>query len=123
VLAISLGILIFFIFWPNFVVTTLLGAKFLPITPYLKLIGIALMITTAAKVFIFYFMAAKQRWFIYPFILLSITQIVLIIRNHRTISDIVTSLLVTGSLLLLCMLIVHIAELIKERKTLTVKEA
>jgi hypothetical protein len=105
---ISLGVLSSFFLLPELIVTSLLGAKYLPIASSLGTFGIAMTASALAKVFVYFFLATEKINFLYPFTLLTFVQIGLILFFHSNIGQITNALLITSLLLLVCLTLTYV---------------
>ncbi len=117
VFGISIIILLFYYFLPEFTVTLLFSAKYLPIAGYLGVFGLSMMLGALASVFIYYFMAIHAKKFIYPFGIVTLVQIISIMLWHQSIFVITLDLLFTSLLLLLTMAVTYVLERQKKPPT------
>lgn len=104
--AASAAVLLLLVLAPEFMVRTLLGPKYLPITPYLAPFGLAMALTALTKVPIYYSMAVHKTAFLYPFAAMTVLQVALIARYHQDIGQI-TAVLLWTSLALLALLLLQ----------------
>ncbi|HYE22813.1 MAG TPA: oligosaccharide flippase family protein [Verrucomicrobiae bacterium] len=102
------GVIIFFFYtFPNFTINLLFGADYLEVAPYLGLFGLIMLLGSLSKTFVNYFIARHQTYFIYPFIVTTIVQIILIVLFHENIRQIVNILLITNILLLISQIVIY----------------
>ncbi len=107
-LVVSAVVITFFYMVPDFAVKLLFGADYLEIAPYLGIFGLTMLLGSLSKIFVSYFMARHQSNFIYPFAVLTLAQIILIMWFHSSIDQIVKNLLITNIGLFISMVIIHL---------------
>jgi O-antigen/teichoic acid export membrane protein len=84
----SAAVLILLMLFPEQMIKILLGVKYIPIAKYLPLFGLAMTFAALSKVFIYYFMAAHNKIYIWVFGLLTALQVALIMLFHEDIFQI-----------------------------------
>lgn len=113
--AISIVILILFLALPELIVTILFGSKYLMVAPYLGLFGLVMLCVALSRALVNYFMAVHNNRFIYPFGILAVVQIVLIVLFHQNILQIIYSLLASSVLLLVSLAIIYLTQAKKSK--------
>ncbi len=106
----SLVLLLLFTVVPEFVVTALIGKSYLAVAPSLSVFGVALTCAALAKVFIYFFMAAKKNAFLYPLTALTLLQVGCIAFFHESITQVIYSLLGTSIALLIAVVVLYFTQ-------------
>ena len=99
----GIPILLVFGFFPAWVVRFTLGQRYISVAPYLLPYGGGFLLGALGMVFVYYFLASRDRWFVYPLCVVIITQIAAIITWHGSIRQVTTTMLLTGVLFLVSM--------------------
>ncbi len=107
-LLVSGVILCFFFFAPNFTINLLFGREYLDVAKFLGWFGLVMLLGSLSKIFVNYFIARHQSFFIYPFALAVILQVTIIVMYHNSIQQILYNLILTNILLLASMVAVYL---------------
>lgn len=94
VLAVSAAGLVVYALFPAFIVTTLAGAAFAPAAPYVFSYGVATVFLAALNVVVTYKMGVHQFDFLVPLGLVTAVEILGVSFHHRTLTDVISVLLV-----------------------------
>jgi len=90
---------------PNFIVNTIFGSSYISAVPLIGLFGIALGIFSLLQIFMTYNLAIEKYNFIYIFLAGIIIEIAGIYFYHSTLLDVVKTVLVTSSFIIISMII------------------
>jgi O-antigen/teichoic acid export membrane protein len=105
VFLISMSITAFYFLFPNFIVNILYGKEYLAISPLLGYFGIFMLLFSLVNVLVFYDLSVGKLKFIPVLFFATLIEMLLIILYHNTISQIIFSLVILMSGLLLYMIL------------------
>ena len=114
----SAAVLAAYYFFPELIIKILYGSKFIVVSNYLFLFGLAMFMLTLVNILIYYFLSIKKLSFVWIVILSAVGELLLIYFRHGNIQTIIYNLLITFSFLFVSLFILYVY-LKKER----IKEA
>lgn len=96
---------IFYILFPNFIISVLMGSKYLKATSLLSLYGLSMFSFAIVSIMVNYYMAVQKYFFVFLMFLFAILEVVLISLFHQTLASVVYCVMVTGYILAVASLI------------------
>jgi O-antigen/teichoic acid export membrane protein len=108
VAVLSLVIMIVFTMFPDIIVKLLFGAQYLPISPYLGKMSLAMFLLILINVFFNYYFSIGKYKFIFYFFIFSVCEIILMVLFHSNFNQIINSIIATYGGLILCLGISYI---------------
>lgn len=103
-------VLFFYFFASDLVVKILFGIKYIEISSNLFIFGLAMLFNSLSQVFIYFFMAVDNKYFLKFFAFAIISQILLIVFFHASISQITLSLLVSCFVMFVIMSFIYLKQ-------------
>jgi O-antigen/teichoic acid export membrane protein len=96
---------IFYIFFPNFIISVLMGSKYSEASSLLSLYGLSMFSFAIVSIMVNYYMAVQKYFFVFLMFLFAILEVVLISLFHQTLASVVYCVMVTGYILAVASLI------------------
>jgi len=110
ILLISLLVLLFYYFMPEFVINILYGKDYLSISQYLFRFGFSMFLFTLVDLLVYYFLAIKKLVFLVFIIISLLLEVSLIYFFHSSIGQIINNLIYTFSFLLFSLLAIFLID-------------
>jgi O-antigen/teichoic acid export membrane protein len=91
---------LFFILFPKFVISILLGEKYLSLVTLLPLLSVSLFLISVLNLFVSYFLALRDKELLRISVITSIAFVLLLCYFNNSIKEIIISFILTSSLAL-----------------------
>ncbi|RZD16862.1 MAG: hypothetical protein EVJ46_01090 [Candidatus Acididesulfobacter guangdongensis] len=96
---------IFYILFPNFIISVLMGSKYLKAAPLLSLYGLSMFSFAIVSIMVNYYMAVQKYFFVFLMFLFAMLEVVLISLFHQTLVSVIYCVMITGYILAIASLI------------------
>lgn len=96
-----------FMLLPKIIIGVFFGSQYLAVAPYLGLFGLAMSFISISIIFVNYFIAVRNRFFLFSFCASILIEIGLLAIYHHSLAEIVWVMFFSGALLMLLMFITY----------------
>ncbi|MCL4546720.1 MAG: oligosaccharide flippase family protein [Deltaproteobacteria bacterium] len=91
---------IFYILFPGFIISTLMGTKYLKASPLLSLYGLSMFSFAILSIMVNYYMAVQKYFLLFLMFLFAILEVILISLFHQTMISVIFCVMATGYILM-----------------------